>query len=350
MLSMRSIRIKRQARGFVLAAVLWLLAGLSLVVALMGDSAVSVAARVSLLRERTEFVRQALTVRANFQYWAARSRAMALTYSDGVNQVLVNDVPYRLLDGSSVRLQDHAGLLALNAINRVYLIRWLAFCGVSGDRADALVDALEDYVDEDHLSRIQGAERDAYALAGLPPPRNAPLLSAQELWRVMGWSQVREQLVERGCARELSVYVRNGLLGSPAVNPSSAPPRMQRVIGMDDSLVEQLQALRTQPEEFSRLSLSSAEGLGLQNMFGISSAGQASRFLRVQHQSATGRLRWEYTIEMLPEQSSQAWVILQPSFHVGDSPVLKSVTDGTLTWPLFDLKAVPVDANPVLSF
>jgi type II secretory pathway component PulK len=46
-----------------------------------------------------------------------------------------------------------------------------------------------DYLDEDDLRRLNGAEDEDYRRAGLPPPANAPARTGEELFRVKGWSR-----------------------------------------------------------------------------------------------------------------------------------------------------------------
>lgn len=94
-------------------------------------------------------------------------------------------------NGAAVALQDARGLINLKTAPRVWKERLLGAYGLDVSQTQTLVDALEDYVDEDNLARLQGAEADDYQRKGMLPPRNLPLTSAEELLRVYGWKQQR---------------------------------------------------------------------------------------------------------------------------------------------------------------
>lgn len=88
---------------------------------------------------------------------------------------------------------------------------------VSADKAAELVDALEDWKDEDDDPRPEGAEAADYARAGSPfTPPNAPLLRLDELTRIDGFSD--------SIARALAPYVT--VWGSGLVNANTAPQQV----------------------------------------------------------------------------------------------------------------------------
>lgn len=67
------------------------------------------------------------------------------------------------------------------------------FWGMDPDQASAYVDCLGDWIDEDDLERLNGAEAEAYARLGLPGlPPNRPLRSVSEMSQVLGgeWLEV----------------------------------------------------------------------------------------------------------------------------------------------------------------
>ena len=72
-----------RSQGFALAAVLWLMAGLSIVVVLVADAAKTSAERVAQLRERTEFIQSALSGRAQAEYWLSGARPRTADFFDG---------------------------------------------------------------------------------------------------------------------------------------------------------------------------------------------------------------------------------------------------------------------------
>lgn len=88
-----------------------------------------------------------------------------------------------------VALQDLRGLLSLDGITGTTLRRFLAALGVDPEQTPALANAYFDYIDADDFARAGGSERDAYAAAGMPPPRNAPLLTPLEAANIAEWRE-----------------------------------------------------------------------------------------------------------------------------------------------------------------
>ena len=173
-----------RSQGFALAAVLWLMAGLSIVVVLVADAAKTSAERVAQLRERTEFIQSALSGRAQAEYWLSGARPRTADFFDGAAVVMADNTTYRIDANSTISIQDHGGLIDLNTVNSELLTSFLAGCGISVDKTPFLIDALADYTDSDNLQRLNGAERDTYTAEGKLPPRNSPLLSESEVWDV----------------------------------------------------------------------------------------------------------------------------------------------------------------------
>jgi general secretion pathway protein K len=102
--------------------------------------------------------------------------------------VYLDDRPYRFGEGSAeIQIQDARGLVNLNLGTRDELMRLLGRLGVAQDRLDPLVAKLQDFVDNDDLVRLNGAEREEYVREGQPPPPNMLLRTVWEAQRVMGW-------------------------------------------------------------------------------------------------------------------------------------------------------------------
>jgi len=112
-----------------------------------------------------------------------------------------------------VAVTDLGARIDLNRANEEVL-RGLFRQFADEDRATALVDALEDWKDEDDEPREQGAEAADYAKAGSPfRPSNGPLLRLDELTRIRGFSD--------SLAGVLAPYVT--VLGDGLVNVNTAP-------------------------------------------------------------------------------------------------------------------------------
>jgi general secretion pathway protein K len=99
------------------------------------------------------------------------------------------------LDGAriTVRMIDERGKIAINHAEDATLVRMLQQAGLAGDALATARDGLLDWIDDDDLARDHGAEAGDYARSGIAP-RNAGLLSIDELARVRGFSPA---LVER---------------------------------------------------------------------------------------------------------------------------------------------------------
>jgi general secretion pathway protein K len=341
--------LKKPAQGFALAAALWLLAGLAIVVSLVNDAAITTAERVRQLRERADFVRSALAARANMQYFVALSQPQAAGFARDSAVLLADETPYKLDALSVIRLQDLGGLVNLNRFNRQTLERLLSACGVASEQVPYLIDALEDYTDVDDLQRINGAERDTYSLAGKPPPRNDALQSVEEVWQVLGWSAFKKPWANNGCARALTVPSTISQIG-PSINVATAPLSVLRATGVDEASAADVISARGDPQNLAdRAALANALSGNNAGMFGQGS-GTVQRELRVTHEHASLPWVMEYTFKLDLNNEDRPWSITQPVIGVrSHPPVIPSAR--AVAWPLNSALPSPIrDANPVVPF
>ena len=86
-------------------------------------------------------------------------------------------------------LQDQSGLAPLNYVDdELHLLdQLLQQQGLNLTQRQQLIDTLGDYIDEDNLKRLNGAETKEYQRLGLAAPANRPLQSPQELANVFAW-------------------------------------------------------------------------------------------------------------------------------------------------------------------
>lgn len=125
-----------------------------------------------------------------------RNDAMALMAAD-----LQTDRSLQL-DGSPYQVESHPdfilsvydgrGLVNLNGFSQPQVRRLLTLFQLSDQQRNSLVDALEDYIDRDDLTRISGAEAQDYKRFNRPPPANALLVTPQEAQSVLGWDQLKD--------------------------------------------------------------------------------------------------------------------------------------------------------------
>ena len=200
---------RRGKRGFVLVLVLWASALVLLVAAALDRY---IAARIELataIRWRVQDELDAYSTEASVMYLLATGRftraGLVTAGNEPVSSAPARNAAARIdpvggelaLDGSSYRgigrarfsLQDESGLVALNANSSGELEPLLQTFGSDPAEISRLSDALADYRDRNTSKRVNGAEAEEYAAAGLDPPANSNLFSVSELARVFGWRE-----------------------------------------------------------------------------------------------------------------------------------------------------------------
>lgn len=215
-------------QGFALAAILWLLAGLSILVASIGGSLVLSSRTQRDTRDRLKLLLAEQQVLADVTY-------LTMTYRNLGGGIQVDDRELHVDDSTryvaaagdaSVYLQDVQGLVGLNNGAGTVLQRLLPLCGIPEAMADTLGDSLLDYIDADSLKRGRGAESFEYAAAGRKPPRNQPLSDLRELWQVLGWQPYQDVWAQHRCDDKVS------LAGAGQINLWSAPAEVLQAAGL----------------------------------------------------------------------------------------------------------------------
>lgn len=334
------------SRGFALAAALWLLAGLAIVVSLVNDAAVSSAERVRQLRERADFVSSSLAARANMLYFLSLATPQVAGFEKDSAMLLADETPYKFDSLSVLRIQDLGGLINLNQFERPVMERFLLACGVSADQTPYLIDALQDYIDDDDLQRVNGAEKDVYALGRKPLPRNAPLLSVQEVWQVHGWAAYQQSWSKNGCVEAVTTHQAN----SSSVNLATAPAVVLRAVGVDAASATDLVSARSASVEKTAERTNSANAItGNSGMFGLG-GGAVKGDLRITHEHATLPWVMRYTLKFDLASNDKPWSFSQPVISPQVSrPLLPA--SGALPWLKNSVTAAPTsDTKPALPF
>ena len=114
---------------------------------------------------------------------------MIAGFDPNADHIRLDDYPYRLGD-AVVRFQDARGLINLNLGSYDDLFAVLGLFGIADDDRDPLIAKLQDYIDADSLTRLNGAEAREYADAGREPPANAPLRTPWEVRRILDWDKI----------------------------------------------------------------------------------------------------------------------------------------------------------------
>ncbi len=92
-------------------------------------------------------------------------------------------------DGAKIKvvMMDESGKIDINTGSDALLKSLLLSVGVEAAKAAQLLDAILDWRDADSLPRLNGAEREAYQMAGLKyEPDNAPFEAVEQLQQVLG--------------------------------------------------------------------------------------------------------------------------------------------------------------------
>jgi len=207
------VRCEYRQAGFVLAVTLWLLAGIAVAVGLMtlwaraqieqahvdsqrlGDEIAAVETRDTLLyiASTREFTLAGLPLQplGEDALSARRLDELGGAILDPVGGELRLDATlYRGRGSALFALQDEAGLFSIRSPSPGALERFLRAENVDVDKIPRLRDTLLDYIDEDDLVRLHGAEARDYERAHRAPPPNRPLMLPAELPRVLGWDEL----------------------------------------------------------------------------------------------------------------------------------------------------------------
>lgn len=226
---------RRASSGFILVLTLWVLVAVAIAAVYFGER-VQTSLRLATARQRSLEAQIALfDARAEVLYRLSTSPLQRQGLGDLPFLIRLDDRPY-LESGSIVRLQDGAGLLNLNSSADAQLMKLLGLAGVPESDRSALVDALRDYVDADDLRRLNGAESAQYRAMGRNDlPRNAPLLSVEELRDVYGWS------TQASLWKDTSWLDFVATQGAPPLNLNTAP--WQVIATLDDVTPEAARAI-----------------------------------------------------------------------------------------------------------
>ena len=216
----RGCKARAAQGGFVLAATLWILAGIAIAVAMMmvwTHAQVADAQRMRLqvedrmaIHDTRNVVLYLVSTRpqtyAGFPVDLLSEERKALRRLDDFGAFVRDPVGGEMrADGTVYRgsgetffsIQDESGLFPLVNPDPRSLDAFLRLMGVPEEQIPRLRDTFMDYVDEDSLVRLNGAEGVEYRRAGRMPPADRRLASPVELKRIMGWDTLDPSLLER---------------------------------------------------------------------------------------------------------------------------------------------------------
>lgn len=218
-------------RGFALLAVLWGAALLALLAVTLGTNARTDA---RLARNAAQKAREQAAVDGAVRLAIAELVSAPTRTPRGIARPLtVGEVSV------AVTIQEAGGLVDLNSAPPPLLAALFVTAGAPPERAVRLAAAVLDWRDPDSDPVPLGAEADAYASAGLPPPANRRFEHLAELRRVIG---VDADLYGRALAYATLQSRRAGL------DPRVAPPELLFAIpGINRAAVQRFVRQRPVP-------------------------------------------------------------------------------------------------------
>ena len=156
----------------------------------------------------------------------------------------VLDLAYPIPDTVTVRIYDEAGKINIQRLPRQYMRQLLEkrIGNNDPDKLEALLDAWEDWIDQDDLKRTNGAEKDYYETLSPPyEPRNSQIETVEELLLIKGFAEAFQDIEIESV---FTVYGYN-----PGVNPNLATREALMLLpGLNDDLVNTILTQRREKE------------------------------------------------------------------------------------------------------
>ena len=228
-----------RARGFILPLTLWMIAIMGLLAATINVWVANSVANSQALARQTELELAQSNIRNELVYLlGARPTSyrglevgpkISFANSNDFNAVLAgpsdsgrtlkfDGTPYTSESNPDlvISIHDGTGLFNFNIATPQNLRRILTTFNIPEPQINRLIDTLQDYIDDDDLTRLAGAEKTQYERLGLPPPSNGFLMTPYEAQRVIGWDKLKA-LWEADLAEPLFTACQ-----SAGFNPNSA--------------------------------------------------------------------------------------------------------------------------------
>lgn len=313
------MRQNRQ-QGFVLAVVLWSIAALTMITA-------GIIARINATLEQSYRMRELAQLEQDmfateqtliYLISALPLNAAGLSLDPGSEQAPEDPFaavregdqgPTLRFDNSEypgigkVRftLQDPGAMFSLLTPKQEAWSRLMSLMEVERSLADRWLDQINDYQDQDSLTRLNGAEAERYRDLGLPDPPNRFMISVQEL-RNLPVAHEHPQMTER-------LIRLSSITGGGSANLNTSPAEVLRLFHQL-SLAE---ASRVVVERRGVVLNSLAEA---SSRFGVlfrggpfGSAWSPGNSVRLALADAEGRQRRWITVTFTPNRDGQPWLV-----------------------------------------
>lgn len=339
---LHSRQAPRNARGFALAAVLWLLAGLTILAAMISQSSQVLAERQAQLRQRADAEQDFLSSRSEALYWLSTSRAMQDGFGWGDQMLHPDGRGYAGAGKTIIHIQDTRGLLNLNHPNRERLGKLLVHCGAQQEQVDSLLDTLEDYQEKGELKRLNGAKSFEYSMAGMPPPRKALLLAEPEIWQILGWKSLQKTWDEQHCFEDVTVR------GDGQFNLATSTSATAEAYGLTAEQSAQLMAERKTGSRDLLNVLQAREQAS--SFLGVAESTLPGRIFRITHEMPDMPWVLRYELKLTTSTPGRPWEVYSPRRLPKTSVIIPA---GRADWPHVD-QLSDTDKNvikqPILPF
>jgi general secretion pathway protein K len=254
-----SYKSKNKQRASILIVVLWIISiSLVLISILVSNTRLS-ATIVMRQQEALENWAKMLSVISQVKMelllqQSYSTAALANVFKAQTNNNINSDKKDNLYNGEKIKLSypgnndlfiriyDLSGKLNLSTITRTEFKKILQKkLGSENQKVDELLDAWQDWIDNDNFKRINGAEKTYYSQKELPYlPRNAPLQSVNELNLIKGFHELF------GIYDYTKVFSLYGVNRSQ-INPNIANKETLLLIpGIDEKLADEIIVKRKQ--------------------------------------------------------------------------------------------------------
>ena len=206
--------------------------------------------------------------------------------------------------GYVVHLQDGRGLIKLQIATPEPLRRLLALFDVSETLRNQLPDTLVDWIDNDDLTRLTGAEHSYYERRRRLPPTNAGLLTPMEAQNILGWDKIPEVWEED---------MRSPLFTTCRVtgfNPNTAPEivLLSYISGLTKEIAAQvIEQRRSMPFRHAREFMAAAGFLAPVEPFFFSVIPSNCIIVDLVHRESSYRTR--FSLSLVPTSQNRPWQV-----------------------------------------
>ncbi len=204
------------SQGFVLVAVIWILASMTLLVGYIANQIGSLQDQSFAIERQRVAAFDRLGIESVVLYLAStrtnshvglrteifESKPIDLDFvrpdffEDRGDEIRLDSRPYLVNGGHLLRIQDAGSLVSLRNERHQVLHTMLEGYGIPRSEVDRLIATLIDYTDRDDLISLNGAESHDYQRKGMLPPTNRFLVNPWQLYNVMDWPPYLDRFPE----------------------------------------------------------------------------------------------------------------------------------------------------------